>query len=368
MQENTICYIDSTRQLTQLCDRLANADALALDTEFTREKTYYARLGLIQIASRDTVACIDPLAINDLQPLLQLLQSPRITKVIHAARQDLEVIWQNYQIMPQPLFDSQIAASLLGIHEQISYATLVEQLLHVKLDKAQTRTDWCQRPLSQEQINYAADDVRYLIALYPILRDNLKSKQRLVWIEQEGQLLANSERYQINMDQLWQQVSGQQRLTPAQLAILRALTAWREQRAQRLNRPKQWIVRDEILVELCVNPLSTLSDLRATTSIPATLVDSAGEELITLINQARALPAAAWPIPTNRDSFNAEQRQLITTLSNRVRELADSHGICASLIAPRKELERLIFGYHDGNLFQGWRKELVEQQLLSLLP
>jgi len=368
MQENAICYVDTAAQLAQLCEQLASAEALALDTEFTREKTYYAKLGLIQIASRDVVACIDPLAISDLQPLLQLLQNPQITKIIHAARQDLEVLWQNYQIMPQPLFDSQIAASLLGIHEQISYATLVEQLLQVKLDKAHTRTDWCQRPLTQEQIHYAADDVRYLIALYPLLRDNLKSKQRLSWLEQEGQTLCNSERYQIKLDQLWQQVSGQQRLTPAQLAILRALTAWREQRAQRLNRPKQWIVRDEILVELCVNPASTLADLRAITSVPASLIDSAGEELITLINAARALPATAWPSPTNRDTFNAEQRKLVVTLSNRVRELADSHGICASLIAPRKELERLIFGSRDNTLFQGWRKELLGQQLVSLLP
>lgn len=368
MPENAICYVETAAQLNQLCERLASAEALALDTEFTREKTYYARLGLIQIASHNIVACIDPLAITDLQPLLQLLQNPGITKVIHAARQDLEVLWQNYQIMPQPLFDSQIAASLLGIHEQISYATLVEQLLQVKLDKAQTRTDWCQRPLSQEQIHYAADDVRYLIALYPLLRDNLKSKQRLPWLEQEGQLLCNSERYQIKFDQLWQSVNGQQRLTPAQLAILRALAAWREQRAQRLNRPKQWIVRDEVLVDLCVTPPATATDLRAIANLPAALIDSASEELIKLINEARTLPAAAWPSPNIRETFNAEQRQLITTLSNRVRELAESHGICASLIAPRKELERLIFGSRDISLFQGWRKELLGQQLVALLP
>ena len=368
MPDKTINYVDSAAKLADLCEQLASADALALDTEFTREKTYYAHLGLIQIASHDIVACIDPLVVTELQPLLQLLQAPHITKIIHSARQDLEVIWQNYQIMPQPLFDTQVAASLLGIHEQISYAALVEQLLQVSLDKAHTRTDWCQRPLSPAQINYAADDVRYLIALYPILRDRLNAKQRLHWLEQEGQSLCHSERYQVKFNLLWQQVSGQQRLNPAQLAILRALSAWREQRAQRLNRPRQWIVRDEVLIDLCMMPLTTLSDLQASTNFPASLIDSAGDELITLINEARALPADAWPIPSSRDTFNAEQKKLVTTLSNRVRELADSQGICATLIAPRKELERLVCGNRDSPLFQGWRKEIVGQQLAALLP
>ena len=200
------------------------------------------------------------------------------------------------------------------------------------------------------------------------MRDRLNAKQRLHWLEQEGQSLCHSERYQVKFNLLWQQVSGQQRLNPAQLAILRALSAWREQRAQRLNRPRQWIVRDEVLIDLCMMPLTTLSDLQASTNIPASLIDSAGDELITLINEARALPADAWPIPSSRDTFNAEQKKLVTTLSNRVRELADSQGICATLIAPRKELERLVCGNRDSPLFQGWRKEIVGQQLAALLP
>src|SRR5690554_3207263 len=181
----TTLFVDSAAALSALCAQLADSEWLAVDTEFHREKTYYPQLCLIQIANDALIACIDPLAIDDLSPLLDLFYRPDLTLVFHAARQDLELFHMLRQSLPKRIFDTQLAATVLGYGDQVGYGNLVKQCLNVDLDKAHSRADWRQRPLSAEQIDYAADDVRYLRALYHRLRDELIKTGRLDWLRED---------------------------------------------------------------------------------------------------------------------------------------------------------------------------------------
>src|SRR3569833_1048425 len=250
MNDQTALYIDDTRALAALCTRLRGTEWIALDTEFVREKTLYPILCLIQIASADTLACIDPLALPDLDPLLDVLNDPAITKVMHAARQDMEIFNHLRGELPRPVFDTQLAAPLLGLQEQIGYAALVDNILNVKLDKAHIRADWSQRPLSPAQLEYAADDVRYLAVLYPRLRDTLAAKARLQWLAGDFAELSNPRLYACPPADAWLRIKGTPRLRTRQLAVAQALAAWREETAQRQNRPRSWILRDENLLDL----------------------------------------------------------------------------------------------------------------------
>ena len=211
-------FIDTADALRHACERLANQTYLAVDTEFVREKTYYPVLCLIQIASPQVCVCIDPLAINDLSPLTTLLQNSQTTKVFHAARQDLEILQLTLGEIPSPIFDTQIAATLLGLGDQLSYANLVNHFLNVQLAKGHARTDWERRPLSKEQLEYAADDVRYLVAMYPLIVQKLSDLGRLSWLEDDFKALTRPQLYQNDPQQQWQRVSGVQKLKGVQLA------------------------------------------------------------------------------------------------------------------------------------------------------
>ena len=230
-------YVDTPQALTQLCKQLQHSPWFALDTEFIREKTFYPRLCLLQVANTQHLACIDVLALNDLSPLLDILYDPASTKVLHSAHQDLEIFYHLRGALPTPIFDTQLAATLLGLGEQIGYAALVKTLLKIDLDKSQTRTDWSCRPLDPAQLSYAADDVRYLGQIYQQQRQELEQRQRLDWLTEDFTALCDPARYRVDVDQAWQRIKGQQRLRGVQLAVLRTLAAWREQRASSLDRP-----------------------------------------------------------------------------------------------------------------------------------
>ncbi|MBI3563326.1 MAG: ribonuclease D [Gammaproteobacteria bacterium] len=368
MAETEFVFVESAAALITVCEQLANADTLAVDTEFTREKTYYPQLGLVQIASPSLVACIDPIAVSDLQVLRNLLLAPAITKVLHAARQDIEVVWQHLQVVPTPIMDTQLAASFLGLHEQISYAALVEHFLGITLAKGQTRTDWCQRPLSQAQLHYAADDVRYLSALFPLLRQRLQQAGRWEWCQNECLRLQDTRGFLPNLASLWSSVAGQQYLSAAQLAVLQSLAGWREERAQQSNRPRQWVLRDEQLIALAQQAPTHLAALRQMGQLPAGLVERHAAVILQRIAQALALPSTHWPVPQARDALSNAQKTLLGTITQRLREIAQQQQITTSLLATRKELERLITQQAPIALFSGWRYELAGKAIESMLP
>ena len=213
----TVLYIDSDAALTQFCSEIQHSKWLAIDTEFLREKTYYPQLCLIQIANDDTIACVDPIAIKDLTPLLDLLYQPDITLVFHAARQDLELLYLLKNSLPPNLFDTQLAATILGDGDQIGYGNLVKQRLDVSLDKAHSRADWTQRPLSPEQLEYAADDVRYLRELYHQMSADLEKQQRTEWLKEDFAALSNADNYVADPETIWRKIRGAGKLKGVQL-------------------------------------------------------------------------------------------------------------------------------------------------------
>ncbi|MFZ1862467.1 MAG: ribonuclease D, partial [Candidatus Competibacter sp.] len=235
-------YIADHAALVAFCARLDRCSWLALDTEFVREQTFYPQLCLIQIAIPGQVACIDPLALPSLEPLLERLYDPSITKVLHAAYQDLEIFFYLGGTVPAPVFDTQLAALVLGVGDQLGYAALVKQMLGVELAKAHTRADWRQRPLPPEWLAYAADDVRYLEALYTRQLARLRERGWSEALAEDFQALTDPERYRPQPQEAWRRIREQHRLRGLPLAVLRSLTAWREEQAIQQDRPRRWIL------------------------------------------------------------------------------------------------------------------------------
>ncbi len=257
-----IRYIDTSAALRELCGQLRGNPWLTLDTEFLREKTYYPRLCLLQVATPELVACIDPLALEDLSPLLDVIYDDSITKVMHAARQDMEIFFHLRHTLPSPVFDTQIAALLLGYPDQIGYGNLVKETLGIELEKLHTRTDWSRRPLSDEQIRYAADDVFHLAQVYRHLVGKLTELGRLDWLSDDFARLTQVDLYRNDPAQAWLKVRGGNRLRGAGLAVLQALAQWRETLARDQDRPRGWLLRDDELVEIARHLPGTLDGAR----------------------------------------------------------------------------------------------------------
>ncbi len=360
-------YIKDLQQLGRICDSLQSSPVLAVDTEFMREKTYFARLCLIQIATEQQIVIIDPLAIDDLRPFLELLYNPGILKILHAGRQDLELFYDLQGRIPGPVFDTQIAATVLGFADQIGYASLVEKILGRQLDKSHARTDWAKRPLSNQQLDYAADDVRYLIQLYPEILRQLEALGREQWLEDDFAALTDRTQYQYTPDESWKRVSGYGRLKPQQLAVLQKLAAWREQRARKLNKPRKWILSDDVLLNLAQRMPDNPDKLAGIRGMPETVVRDFGSELIDRIQQARVLPKSEWPTPKAYFAPTRDQELLIDSLMLYVKYLAFNNQITPATLAGRKEVERLVRGGRELNLLKGWRRHIAGEALLEML-
>jgi len=359
--------IASPEKLAHACERLANQPYLAVDTEFVREKTYYPVLCLIQIASPQVCVCIDPLAIDDLTPLSTLLLNTDTTKIFHAARQDLEILQQTLGEIPTPIFDTQIAATLLGLGDQLSYANLVKHFLNVQLAKGHARTDWERRPLSHDQLEYAADDVRYLIALYPRIAQALTELGRLSWLGDDFTTLTQPQLYQNDPQQQWQRVSGVQKLNGVQLAILQQLAAWREQQAQQLNKPRKWILGDDILIAIAMQAPQKSEQLERIRGINPGLLQRHDQTLLKLIAQAKALPKSEWPTLARRRVLNAQQEALLEAIMAIIKIQAAEHQINNTALTTKHELEALVSGDNDIPLLHGWRRGLAGKQVLDFL-
>ncbi|MGD8408069.1 MAG: ribonuclease D [Thiohalophilus sp.] len=360
-------YIETLPQLEKACETLGQSSILALDTEFMREKTYYARLCLIQISSEEQVFIIDPLKLEHLQPLLDLLFNPKILKLVHAGRQDLELFYDLTGRVPAPIFDTQIAATLLGFADQIGYASLVEKILGTQLDKSHTRTDWAQRPLSQNQLAYAADDVVYLMQLYPVIIDRLHKLGREDWLQDDFAALSDPTIYQNDPTESWQRVSGNGKLKPRQLAALQRLAVWREKRAQTLNKPRKWIMSDDVLINLSQRLPDSQKKLTSIRGLPESLIREHADELIQFIEQARTLPDDQLPATRDRFIPTREQEILLDTLLLYLKYLAFQNQISPATLANRKEVERLLRGDRDLAVLKGWRRHIAGQALLDML-
>ena len=335
-------YIDSPEKLQHLCTQLQQHDWIALDTEFIRERNYYPQLCLIQVAAGETLACIDPIAISDLSPFLDILNNPRITKVFHAAYQDLEIFYYLMNSVPQPIFDTQPAASVLGLGEQMGYARLVENLLGVSLEKSQSRTDWSRRPLSQKQIDYAIDDVRYLQQIYPLMLEKLNSQQRLSWLEHDFEYFIQISTYAVDLNDCWKRVKGKQFLKGQQLVVLQKLAAWREQIAMEKDKPRRWIVSDDILIDLSRRKPLDVEQIHSIRGINDGHLKRYYSMWFKTIRAAQKLPQSQWPCLPTKQKATTEQEILIDLLMMMVRYQAQQHHISPAAIANRKSVTQMI--------------------------
>jgi ribonuclease D len=360
----TALMIDTADALATFATSAGRASALSLDTEFMREKTYRAELCLVQVADGNSAVCIDPLAIPDLSALVPLLTAPGSVKIMHAARQDLEVLFPAVGLV-QPVFDTQIAAALAGHPAQVGYAELVRRLLGVELSKAHTRADWSRRPLSAAEQEYALDDVRHLAPLRDSLLDTLRERGRLAWLEEELATLGNADALRVAPEDAWKKVKGLPTLDPARQELAKELAAWRERRAVDRNRPRGWIIDDAILREIVLRLPRTTEALAALPEIQESVVRKSGEELLELV-RAAGISDPPPPLP-RRERPDPEQVALVKRLSEISNEVAKELEVSGEVIATRRELEKLAAGKRDVSLLRGWREKIVGEKLLAAL-
>ncbi len=361
-------HIDTSEQLQELCNRLAGSAWLALDTEFIRDKTYYPKFCLLQISNGSVAASVDPLAIEDLGELIDIIYDSSTVKIFHAGRQDLEIFHQLWGRLPQPLFDTQLAATLLGLGNQIGYGNLVQKITGRDLEKGHSRTDWSQRPLSKEQLRYALDDVIYLGEIYLDISARLKSLGRERWLQEDFNELTNPATYSIDPDAMWQRIKGNQHLKGVRTAILQKLAAWRERQAEQSDRPRRWIMKDEVLIELSRRQPKDIKELEGIRGLEPGTIKRNGASILKLINDSKELPKEQWPKIKRRPApLNPNQEAVIDLLQCCLRLVAEQEEITPSALAGRKELEQLVMDRSDSELLHGWRKALVGDVLLDVL-
>jgi ribonuclease D len=350
--------------LARVNEQLVSATAIGLDTEFMRERTYFAQLCLLQLSFDDQAVCIDTLALPDLSPLRSTMSALDRPKILHAARQDLEVLWPATGRI-SGLFDTQVAAALIGLPAQVGYGELVQRVLSTSLHKTQTRTDWSRRPLSPEQISYALDDVRYLLPLRDHLRARLEQLGRWSWFEQEMAELDAIGSFEVDPQQAWRRFKGFHELDAARQRLAAALTAWREQRAIDADRPRNWILPDAALRDIVLRAPRTAAELAAATPLADGILNHSGPQMLAVIANAGLPPQLPPPPPRRRpDPATTESVRKLSQLAQQVaRELK----VAPEILATRREMERLVSGARDGAVLSGWRREVIGQRLLSAL-
>jgi ribonuclease D len=360
-------FVSSDTELQLALRDLAPGSAVALDTEFAREDTYFPILCLVQVCSGDHLFCVDALALSDPAKLAALFAGGPGTVILHAAYQDLELFLQETGALPDSLFDTQIAAAMTGFDAQISYAQLVHELLGVTLEKSQTRTDWRRRPLSDAQLEYAADDVRYLAEIQPLLAARLEESGRTGWHAEECARMLDPRLYRTEPELAWRRLKGIGRLDRAKRAVARRLAAWRESEAIRRNKPRQWIVRDRVVLDLAARQPADRAGLAEIEGVNDAVLRRYSDTLLDLL----ARPIQEDPADTDADRqfgpLTREQRATVKALRALLERTATATGISAGLLANRADLERLVRGQRDIPALAGWRRSVLGEELLTLL-
>jgi ribonuclease D len=356
--------ITSQEDLTALAAQLAAADAVAVDTEFMRERTYRAELCLIQVATRDAAACVDPLALSDLSALARPLTMTSVIKVMHACRQDLEVLYPVAGVVG-PVFDTQIAAALTGEPAQVGYADLVRRLLGCDLAKAHTRADWSCRPLSPEQIEYALDDVRYLLPLKTNLEEKIERLGRTAWLEEELTALATAGNFEVDPQQAWLRIKGLHGLDAGRARLLQQLAAWRERRAIDRNRPRGWILEESAMRDIVLRVPRTQAELAVTADLPPNVLKHCGEEILACV-QAAGIADPPPPLDP-RTRPDPARTALIRKLSELNHSIALELAMSPEVLTTRRELEQLADGHRDLAVLHGWRRGIVGERLVACL-
>lgn len=355
-------------QLVDFCNRAQGSRVLAIDTEFLREKTYYAKLCLIQLATHDETVIVDALAIRDLSPLCELFENEAITKIFHAAGQDLDILYHELGVLPRPIFDTQVAATLLGFGQQSGYSSLVHGLCGVTLAKTESFTDWSQRPLAASQIAYAEEDVAYLPKMFDIMTARLEKQGRLSWLDEEFADMVRVDHFEMDDRSRYLNVKRVNHLNRRQMSAAREVAAWREATARRRNIPRKWVLADEQIVEVCKREPKTIDDLFLVRGIREKLPTSDAREVVSLIRKGLSLPDDQLPGVRQPGRNEASVSTQIDLMMPLVHLRAKQNDIAAQTLASKDELEELArYPEQDCALLRGWKRSLVGEELVRLL-
>ena len=345
-----------------LAPDLTRHEQVGVDTEFMREKTYFAQLCLVQISTTDEIFCVDPLTESGKDDFWRELLAR--DWVVHSARQDIEVVVQTAGKMPISIFDTQVAAGLLGFPAQMGYAGLVKELFDVDMDKSHTRADWSRRPLRTAFLDYAAEDVEYLLPACERLSERLEKEGRLEWAREDSRLLLDPELYEVSADQALDRLKGARNFRDRKRAAAARLAAWREREAIHRNRPRQWILRDNVLLDMAYHLPTSSEQLAEIKGMPAKLLNRVGPQLLQEI-EASATDDNNYRPPRPPDEA---QKELLKEMQSRVQKCAEDLGIAAETVASKRELSSVVIGGGaKSRVFSGWRHDIIGENLLALM-
>ncbi len=361
--------ITDTDTLHAFCARQAEAPYVTVDTEFLRDSTYWPRLCLVQLGGPKEVAAVDALAEGlDLAPLFELLADRDVLKVFHSARQDMEIFHQHMDgALPAPIFDTQVAAMVCGFGEQVGYDTLARKLTGAEIDKASRFADWSRRPLTDQQLAYALSDVTHLRDIYEKLRDQLAESGRAAWLEEEMAVLTDPATYRTDPAEAWLRLkprSGDRRY----LALLREIAAWRETEAQRRDVPRNRVLRDEQLQDIAAHAPCTVEQLARTRGLSSDFARGRlGEQLLTAVERALAVPKAERPAPPRRNDLPPGLGPLVDLLKVLLKTKCEANGVAQKLVASAADLERIAADdAAEVAALRGWRREIFGDDALAL--
>jgi len=359
--------IRSQAEFEAFCQAAQHMPLLALDTEFMRERTYYPKLCLLQLATDDQIVLVDPFILKSYQPLVELLTNKNILKIFHSAQQDLEVLEHSTGAIPEPLYDTQIAATFLGSKNQIGYADLAFQEVNIRLDKSHTRTDWTRRPLSTEQLAYAANDVRYLIEIYQNQTKQLKNLNRFDWYQDEMKLFIENSTRPLEPQDLWKKVKGGQSLRGKQLNVLKEYAIWRENIAKNKDRPRRFVIKDDLLIDIVKLKIHSENDLENLRQLPKSLSNTDLQDLFSAREKAMQQDKSEWPVIADFVRLSKAQECISDCMMSIVKSCAEKNGLSTELIATRKNIDGVISNSKDNKLMQGWRYDVAGQYLEKFL-
>jgi ribonuclease D len=359
--------ITTTSELAAACRHMASHAYVTIDTEFLRETTYYPLLCVAQMASPERAVVIDALADGiSLDPFYALMDDPRVTKVFHASRQDIEIVWHAAKLIPHPLFDTQVAAMVLGYGDSISYDQLVLRITGDTLDKSNRFTDWSRRPLTAAQINYAISDVTHLRDVYLALSADLAKRGRTDWVGEEMDILTSPDTYRGDPETAWERLKTRVR-KPKELAVLMEIAAWREREAQARDVPRGRILKDEVLGQIATQAPTTMERLAGLRSLPKGFERSKwGQEIVAAVKQGLARDPKTLP-RLDRPRPNANGSAVVELLKVLLRLTAERYAVAAKVIATVDDLDRIAADDHaDVRALKGWRRELFGEKAIAL--
>ena len=359
--------ITTTSELASACARLEKHPVITVDTEFLRETTYYPLLCVVQMASPDEAIVIDALADGiDLQPFFELMGNEKVLKVFHAARQDIEIVWHRANIVPHPIFDTQVAAMVLGYGDSIAYDQLVERITGHRPDKTHRFTDWSRRPLTREQLHYAVSDVTHLRDVFTALDADLRKRRRNDWVSEEMEVLTSPRTYDFHPERAWERLKTRVR-KPRELAVLMEVAAWREQEAQSRDVPRSRVLKDDAVGDIVTHAPTSLEKLATLRSLPKGFDRSKwGTEIIAAVQRGLARDPATLP-KLEKPRNNSNGTAIVELLKVLLRMTSERHAVASKVIATVDDLEQIAADDQaDVAALHGWRRELFGEAALSL--